>query len=126
MGKGEDKRSFPRSLVDIRVEVQAESQNLPAKIIDLTVEAISLDTENSFEIGQTVSVVFEANADLKKNQLLSEVTRCERLSSGTYMTVARFVEVNDEFLMDALALVHGSGPKQDRRSSIFSRDDDGR
>ena len=126
MGKGEDKRTFPRSLIDMKVEIRTESHIFPAKIIDLTVEAISLEADKSFEIDQSVSVVFETSADLSKNQLQGEVTRCERLDSGAHMTVARVVDVNDEFLMDALALVHMSGPKQDRRSSTYNRDDDGR
>lgn len=126
MGKGEDKRSFPRSLVEKQVEIRSENQALSGKIIDLTVEAISLESEKPFKIGEAITVFIEASADLIENELKCEVTRCEMLGSGLHAIVAKFIDVNDEFLMDALALVHGSGPKKDRRSSIYGRPDDGR
>ena len=126
MGKTGDKRSFPRSLLQKVVEVKSGDETLNGKVIDLTVEAISLETEVPFKIGDSINVFFEASAELKENELSCEVARCKSLDSGSHMIVARFIDVNDEFLMDALALVHGSGPKNDRRSTPFGRSEDGR
>lgn len=124
MGKAGDKRSFPRSLVQKQVEVHSENQTLCGNIIDLTVEAISLEIEKPFEIGEVIKVFFEASDDLKENELKCEVSRSKLQDTGLHMIVAKFVDVNDEFLMDALALVHGSGPKNDRRNTPFGRGGD--
>ncbi|MZH04366.1 MAG: PilZ domain-containing protein [Nitrospinae bacterium] len=122
---GKDKRSFPRSLVEYPVEIRSEGQILPGKIIDLTVEAISLETGKPFQNGESFAVSLEASSDLQENELKCEVARCELTDSGYHRIVAKIRDVNDEFLMDALALVHGSGPKKDRRKFIFGRQEDG-
>ncbi|MFT4579759.1 MAG: FKBP-type peptidyl-prolyl cis-trans isomerase 2 [Nitrospinales bacterium] len=116
-----DKRGFPRSLVDLQVSTQVEDNRIEGKVIDLTVEGISMEFDHPLKAGATVAIEIKQNQEVKKNELKIEVIRCLPTESDTsrYHIVAKFIEPNDEFLMDALALVHGKGPKQDRRGTIY-------
>ncbi len=51
MGKGKDKRNFPRSLIDLTVDIKTGSESLIGNIVDLTVEAISLETDRPVTTG---------------------------------------------------------------------------
>jgi FKBP-type peptidyl-prolyl cis-trans isomerase 2 len=116
-----DKRGFPRSLVDLQVSAQVEGKRIEGKVIDLTVEGISIDFDHPLKAGTTVAIDIKQNQEVKKNQLKIEIIRClpTEPDPSKYHVVAKFIEPNDEFLMDALALVHGTGPKQDRRGTIY-------
>ena len=116
-----DKRSFPRSLVDLQVSTQVEDKRLEGKVIDLTVEGISMEFNHPLKASAMVAIEIKQNQEVKKNELKIEIIRClptEPDPSKNHI-VAKFIEPNDEFLMDALALVHGKGPKQDRRGTIY-------
>jgi hypothetical protein len=116
-----DKRDFPRSLVDLQVSAQVEGKRVEGKVIDLTVEGIPMEFNHPLKAGATVAIEIKQNQEVKKNKLEIEVIRClpKEPDPSTYHIVAKFIEPNDEFLMDALALVHGKGPKQDRRGTIY-------
>ena len=116
-----DKRSFPRSLVDLQVSIQVEDKRIEGNVIDLTVEGVSMELDYSLKAGATVAIEIKQNQEVKQNELKIEVIRCLPTESdpSKYHIVAKFVDPNDEFLMDALALVHGKGPKQDRRGTIY-------
>jgi hypothetical protein len=116
-----DKRDFPRSLVDLQVSVQVEDKHIEGKVIDLTVEGISMELDHTLKAGTTVVIEIKQNQEVKNNQLKIEIIRClpTETDSSTSHIVAKFIEPNDEFLMDALALVHGTGPKQDRRGTLY-------
>ena len=116
-----DKRGFPRSLVDLQVSVQAEDKPIKGKVIDLTVEGISIEFDHPLKAGTTVTIDIKQNQEVKKNKLKIEIIRClpTEPDPSKYHIVAKFIEPNDEFLMDVLALVHGTGPKQDRRGTIY-------
>jgi len=116
-----DKRSFPRSLVDLQVFAQVEGKHIEGKVIDLTVEGISMEFDHTLKAGTTVAIDIKQNQEVKQNKLKVEIIRCLPTESdpSRYHIVAKFIEPNDEFLMDALALVHGTGPKQDRRGTIY-------
>ena len=116
-----DKRDFPRSLVDLQVSAQVEDKHINGKVIDLTVEGISIDFDHPLKASATVAIEIKQNQEVKQNQLKIEVIRClpTEPDPSKYHIVAKFIEPNDEFLMDVLALVHDAGPKQDRRGTIY-------
>jgi hypothetical protein len=116
-----DKRGFPRSLVDLQVSAQVEDKRIEGKVIDLTVEGISMEFDCLLKAGTTVAIDIKQNREVKKSKLKIEIIRCVATESDSskYHVVAKFIEPNDEFLMDVLALVHGTGPKQDRRGTIY-------
>jgi hypothetical protein len=127
---GNDKRGFPRSLVDLVVKVQSKNQWLDSKVLDLSVEGISLEVGRRLDMGELAMIEIEHSEWMKKNQVQVEVIRCYSNPNETnpeiYQVVARLIEPNDEYLMGAMNLVHGDGPKQDRRPSGFSKREDGR
>ncbi len=127
---GEDKRGFPRSLVDMVVKIRINDQWMDCKVLDLSVEGISLEMTQLLEMGELVTIELTHSEWMKKNQVQAEVLRCDgnpqETSPDKYHVVARLIEPNDEYLMGALALVHGDGPKQDRRNTIYGKRDDGR
>jgi len=116
-----DKRGFPRSLVDLQVFTRIANKKVEGKVIDLTVEGISMEFDHPLKAGATVSIDIKQNQEVKKNKLKIEIIRClpTETDPSRYHIVAKFIEPNDEFLMDVLALVHGTGPKQDRRGTIY-------
>jgi hypothetical protein len=120
-----EQRNFPRSLVDLAVKIQIGDQWEVCKVIDLSVEGISLEVEQPLKVGELATIELEHSEWMKKNQVQAEVVRCDSNPAETTPchVVARLIEPNDEYLMGALALVHGSGPKQDRRDE---KRDDGR
>jgi len=81
--------------------------------------------EQPLKVGELATIELEHSEWMKKNQVQAEVVRCDSNPAETTPchVVARLIEPNDEYLMGALALVHGSGPKQDRRDE---KRDDGR
>ena len=118
-----DKRSFPRSLVDLTIQVLIEGNWVEAKIIDLTVEGISMEIDSTIEKDSTATLKILQNEKIKESELEITIIRClpSTDESTKHHIVARFNEPNDGFLMDVLALVHGKGPKQDRRGTIYGR-----
>jgi hypothetical protein len=122
----DDKRGFPRSLVDLVVKIQAGDQWVDCKVIDLSVEGLSLEVGQLLKAGERVMVELEHNQWMKKNQVQAEVLRCDGKTDALYHMVARLIEPNDEYLMGALNLVHGDGPKQDRRKPGQEKRDDAR
>jgi hypothetical protein len=118
---GDDKRGFPRSLVDLVIKIQTNNQWMDCKVLDLSVEGISLEVGFPLNMGDLVTIELEHCEWMKKNQVQVEVIRCDSDPNNTnpeiYHMVARLMEPNDEYLMGALNLVHGDGPKQDRRPS---------
>ncbi len=116
-----DKRSFPRSIVDLVAHVCVEGKGIDGKILDLTVEGISMELDQNVPTGAKVAINIEQSQDVKATELRVEVIRCDPIDSSKYHLTARFIKPNDEFLMDALALVHGKGPKQDRRGTVYGK-----
>ena len=54
------------------------------------------------------------SGEIRNNGLKAEVVRCEPLTNGCathFRVAAKILQVNDEYLMDALALVHGKNNK---------------
>ncbi|MBT5029340.1 MAG: PilZ domain-containing protein [Nitrospinaceae bacterium] len=127
---GEDKRGFPRSLVEMVVKIQVDNKWVECEVLDLSVEGISLEVGQSLDMGAQIDLELEHGESMKKNQVRAEVLRCDsnpgESNPERYHVVARLIEPNDEYLMGALALVHGDGPKQDRRNTVYGKRDDGR
>ena len=68
-------------------------------------------------------IVKRENNNLKNKKLQIKIIRCLVLEGkeNKYSIVAQFIDPDDEFLMEVLALVHGPGPKKDRRDTIYGR-----
>mgnify|MGYP002633699105 CR=1 FL=1 len=116
-----EKRSFPRSIVDLVAHVNIDGERIDAKILDLTVEGISMELDQIVTKDIHAVINIEKSQDVKAAELQIETIRCIPADPSKYHLTARFIEPNDEFLMDALALVHGIGPKQDRRGTIYGK-----
>lgn len=116
-----DKRSFPRSVVDLTILVLIEDKWVEAKIIDLTVEGISMELNAALGKNTSATLKFLQHKEVKDNEVKITIIRCLAIEGecNKFHIVAKFIEPNDEFLMDVLALVHDSGPKKDRRGTIY-------
>ncbi len=112
-----DKRFFPRVAISLKIQVQESEHRLAAEIVDLTVQGISFRLDRPLPVGSQVSIEISASEELRCNALKAEVLRCDSPASVSppqyyqYYVAAKFVEVNDEYLMDSLALVHGKKSK---------------
>lgn len=127
---GSDKRSFPRSLVELAVKVKIDGDWTDCKIQDLSVEGISLEVGKPLQMGEVTTIEIEDSEWMKKNQVRAEVLRCDSNPNETepdiFHVVAMVIKPNDEYLTAALNLVHGDGPKKDRRKPGFENREDGR
>ena len=125
-----EQRNFPRSLVDLTAKIRIGDQWVVCKVIDLSVEGISLQVGQLLKVGELTTIELEHSEWMKKNQVQAEVLRCDSNPDDTspriFHVVARLIEPNDEYLMGALNLVHGDGPKKDRRNTGFGKREDGR
>lgn len=103
-----DKRNFPRTFINSNIDIKAQSELIPSQVIDITVEGISFKLESSIEIGTQVEISFKESETIAKNELNAKVIRCKSLEgeSKKYAVVATFIEPNDKYLMDVLALIH--------------------
>jgi hypothetical protein len=117
----QDKRNFPRSLVGLVAYIRIKDERINGKILDLTVEAILMEIGKEIPTGNNVAIAIKQSQEMEENELRAEVIRCiqSKSDSSKYDLVARIIEPNDQFLMDVLALVHGAGPKRDRRGTIY-------
>jgi hypothetical protein len=125
-----DQRKFPRSLIELSAKTQTAGQWVEGRVLDLSVEGISLEVPQALKTGELTTIELEHSDLMKKNQVQAEVLRCDsnpdEPNPKVFHVVARLIEPNDEYLMGALNLVHGDGPKKDRRHSGFGERDDGR
>ena len=125
-----DNRGFPRSLVELSVKARIKDEWVDCKVLDLSVEGVSLEVEQPLKPGELATIEMEHSECMKKNQVQAEVLRCDSNPDDTspriFHVVARLIEPNDEYLMGALNLVHGDGPKKDRRNTGFGKREDGR
>lgn len=109
-------RKFSRTQISLPISIACgEEQTLfLADIEDLTVEGLSFISEKPIAKGAGLYVLFPAGGALKENEVPAEVIRCQELAGKgprAYKVAVRFIEMNDTYLMDALALIHGRRPK---------------
>jgi hypothetical protein len=108
-----DKRFFPRVAISLKIQVQDNDSRMDAELVDLTVQGISFKLSRPLSAGSRFTVFLSDSEELRTNEVEGEVLRCDSPANvnppqyNPYYIAAKFVEVNDEFLMDSLALVHG-------------------
>ena len=108
-----DKRSFPRVAISREVHILENENRRTVEMVDLSVEGISFKLDRPLPVGSLITLEIKESEDLSANKLKVEVLRCYSPANvnppqyNPYFIAAKFVEVNDEFLMDSLALVHG-------------------
>jgi len=113
MKSNSDKRFFPRVTVSLKVQIQESETRMAAEMVDLTVQGISFRLDRLLPVGSRISIFISDSKELRNNELQGEVLRCDSPANVSppqyypYYVAAKFVEVNDEYLMDSLALVHG-------------------
>ncbi len=79
-------------------------------MVDLTVQGISFKLDQGLNPGEEIRLDINGSDEIRHNSLKAEVLRCDKLKdavSSQYLVATKFLDANDEFLMDALALVHG-------------------
>jgi len=117
MQSDSDKRYFPRVAISLKIQVQESENRLSAELVDLTVQGISFRLDRPLPVGCLITIYISDSEELRSNELRAEVLRCDSPAHVNppqyyqYYVAAKFVEVNDEFLMDSLALVHGKKSK---------------
>lgn len=113
----QDKRNFPRVAVSLSISVKENENRLAGQMVDLTVQGISFKLAQPLPVGSLITLEISDSEELTGNELKAEVLRCDSPASVSppeyypYYVAAKFVEVNDEYLMDSLALVHGKKGK---------------
>ncbi|MFQ5443285.1 MAG: PilZ domain-containing protein [Nitrospinales bacterium] len=105
-----DRRNFPRATVRMNAFILDQEEKIPIQIEDLTVRGIAFLINRNLQPRSTIFVGIKDSGEIRNNGLKVEVLRCESLTNGSatqYRVAAKILQVNDEYLMDALALVHG-------------------
>ena len=78
-------------------------------MVDLSVHGIAFKLDQQLIPGAEIFVNINGSDEIRQNSLKAEVLRCDKLKdavSSQYLAAAKFLTANDEYLMDALALVH--------------------
>lgn len=65
------------------------------------------------KVGSQIFVDFIQSAEVENMQLKAEVVRCLSSEDEGYLVAAKFNDVNDQFLMDILAMVNGPQQKEE-------------
>ncbi|KMP12700.1 hypothetical protein UR09_00475 [Candidatus Nitromaritima sp. SCGC AAA799-A02] len=110
MNQAEEHRNFPRVQFRSGVAIENESEIMPGKIEDLTVHGISFIIKRNMETGSMVYVDFIHSEEIEHTQLEAKVVRCVPAGEAepdTYRVAAKFTQLNDQYLMDILAIVNG-------------------
>ncbi len=97
-------------MVILDAYIYASERRLFAEVVDLTVHGISFKSEQVVPVGSRVVIKLDGNKDIRNCELTADILRCDPQSNVTspqYVVAAKFIEANDEYLMDSLALVHG-------------------
>jgi len=107
-----DKRNFPRRAVELTACLNIGNKRMAGKVLDLTVGGVLLELACRLDVGGRMIITIDGGPQVKKNELRAEVIRCNPVDAdpSRYIATAKFIEPNDEYLMDALALVHGKNP----------------
>ena len=96
---GNDQRGFPRSLVDLTVKTRIADQWVDSKVLDLSVEGISLEVPQPLQAGELSTIELEHSEWMKKNQVQVEVVRCDSNPDETeprvFHVAARLIEPTD-------------------------------
>ncbi len=108
---GEDKRNFPRSFLNSNIDINIKGELIASRVLDITVEGISFELESSIKPEALVGIKFKESESIAENELMAKVIRCRPLECKPikYGIVATFIEPNDKYLMDVLALIHSEG-----------------
>lgn len=99
--------------VSLKIQIQESEIRMAAELVDLTVQGISFRLDRPLPVSCRISIYISDSEELRKNELKGEVLRCDSPVNVNppqyypYCVAAKLVDVNDEFLMDSLALVHG-------------------
>lgn len=98
--------------MEVRLEISVTQGKglFSARVEDLTVEGISFFTELECKPGSMVDIFISETEAVKSAVLRGNVVRCEAVKGPRpfkYLAAAHLVEINDQYLMNALALVHG-------------------
>ena len=112
--KSKDKRLFPRVTISLDGCVKDSDKRVVLKTIDLTVEGIAFQFEQKLPAGAKIIIGLDGNEDIGSTELKAEILRCDPLkniSPTQYVVAAKFIDANDKYLMDSLALVHSKKKK---------------
>ncbi|MDH5762843.1 MAG: PilZ domain-containing protein [Nitrospinota bacterium] len=111
MDNSQDKRHFPRADICLKIEVDTGSGRIYGEIQNITVEGIAFTLDRELAVGSRVGVeISSRDKEIHATSLQAEILRCEPGTGGAaplYKISAKLINANDEFLMDALAMVHG-------------------
>ncbi len=113
MENSQERRNFPRANTCLQITIVEGSDAglLSGEIRNLTVEGIAFTLDRPLTPGSKVGVeITSSGEEIRNNALQAEVLRCEPGGEETaprYQISAKLIDANDQFLMDALALVHG-------------------
>lgn len=105
-----DKRLFPRREVAFEILVIGGQEKCFAEVKDLTVNGIFFLSKVGFTPGSELEISFMQNKAAQSAELKAVTLRCDKDESESpwrYLVAAKFIESNDQYIMDALAIVHG-------------------
>lgn len=105
-----DNRRFPRAVIMLSADIHDSDKRLAVEVVDLGVHGIAFKLDRPLSVGEEIFIAIHESEAIRHNELKAEILRCDPLKghpAPRYLAAAKFVDVNDEYLMDSLALVHG-------------------
>ncbi len=104
MSEHDNRRDHQRIQLKQTISAADENNLILAEINDITVGGISLSAEVGFAQGANFYVLFPGAGKVQENEVQAEVVRCEE-SDGRFDIAAKFINANQKYLEDAVALI---------------------
>lgn len=110
MGNPDNRREHPRVTLKQTVAVANDTNLALAEVDDITLGGIALRAEGSFAVGSRFHVVFPGAGDIKENEVEAEVVQCKETQTDSnfkHQIRAKFIDANQKYVEDAIALIKG-------------------
>jgi|GEM_PF-3941071 len=105
-----DLRKFPRISLANTAAIESSGASFTAELEDLTVEGASFSIDEPASPGSKFTLKFKGSADIEPAELSAEAVRCDEKADGKHLIAVKFLNADDQYLMDILRLIHSGKP----------------
>ena len=111
MDHPEERRTFPRTEINLPVQIDTGFHQIPGRMRNLTIEGVSFSLSRHLSAGTQVIVeILSEIKEIRSNAFKVEVLRCEIQDdeiSPSFLISGKLMETNDAYLHDVLSMIFG-------------------
>ncbi len=111
MDHPEERRYFPRTKINLPIQIDTGTDKITGKMQNLTIEGISFSLGRHLSVGTQVTMeILSEIKEIRSNLIKVEVLRCEiqdNEASPSFFISGQLMEANDVYLHDVLSMIFG-------------------